>query len=184
LTILAGVDVTDMQKQKTKAAVIVCAILNDSPDNRTDKYEQEWNGFWHFYNAMQFLPGFAGVTENGMSAMIYNIIPSYSPDVEDANADSDTSEQWTEILEQVFDDEAKVYLNKLITIGVPSPSSVGYELVNSRGAVIAGCELAWEDKKIAFLLEEDAKDIFEREGWKVIMVNEDVDISAFEGGNN
>ena len=29
-------------------------IIDDVPDSRTDKYELDWNGFWHFVNVMQF----------------------------------------------------------------------------------------------------------------------------------
>lgn len=175
-----------MQNHKTKAAVCVCAVLNDISDNRSDKYEEEWNGFWHFYNTMQFLSSFAGVTEKGMEAIIYNTIPVMIVDIEDDNADIGISEQWTEILEQVFDDDAKEYLNKLISMGIPAPSCVGYELENSNGAVVAECEIIWEDKKIALLLEEQIKDreIFEQEGWTVIMVNDEVERSVFEGGIN
>ena len=34
---------------KAEGAVAVCAVLNDEKDLRTDKYEQEWNGFWRFH---------------------------------------------------------------------------------------------------------------------------------------
>lgn len=39
---------------KSDGAIAVCAVLKDEKDKRTDKYEQEWNGFWQFCNVMQF----------------------------------------------------------------------------------------------------------------------------------
>ena len=55
LTVLAGVASSERQKYKMNAAVTVCALLNDAIESRTDKYEAEWNGFWQFFNMMQFL---------------------------------------------------------------------------------------------------------------------------------
>ena len=184
LTIFAGVDALDMQKLRAKAPVIVCAVLNDNPNKRTDKYEEEWNGFWNFYNVMQFLSTFAGVTEKGMEAVIYSTIPLIIPDTAEESTGFSINRQWIDIIEQVFDEGVKEYLNVLISKGVPAPSSAGYELENSNGAVVAECEIVWEDIKIALLLDEQIKnkEIFEQEGWKVITVDENVEVTMFEGG--
>jgi DEAD/DEAH box helicase domain-containing protein len=53
----------------------VFATLLDSEDYRTDKYEVEWNGYWQFFNVMQFLGSFAAVTANGLAQNIYDAIP-------------------------------------------------------------------------------------------------------------
>ena len=76
LTILAGAAASDIKKNKMNANLSVCALLNDDIESRTDKYESEWNGFWHFFNVMQFLPGFAAVTVNGLNHMVYHEIPA------------------------------------------------------------------------------------------------------------
>jgi DEAD/DEAH box helicase domain-containing protein len=76
LTILAGAALTEIQKYQRHAEVTVCALLNDVLEERTDNYEAEWNGFWHFFNMMQFLLNFAAVSVNGMEQMIYNKIPA------------------------------------------------------------------------------------------------------------
>ncbi len=68
---------------KAEGAVAVCAVLNDEKDRRTDKYEQEWNGLWRFYNVMQFSDEFIAVSSVGMSHMDYLALPVA------INADSD-----------------------------------------------------------------------------------------------
>ena len=34
--------------------VSVYAVLDDEFQSRKEKYEEEWNGLWNFYNVMQF----------------------------------------------------------------------------------------------------------------------------------
>ena len=46
LSVYTGVVIDDMQKNKTKANIAVFALLNDNEEERTIKYEAEWNGFW------------------------------------------------------------------------------------------------------------------------------------------
>ncbi len=60
---------------KTQGAVAVCAVLDDEKDSRTDKYEQEWNGFWRFCNLMQFSDNFVAVSSVGISRMNYLTLP-------------------------------------------------------------------------------------------------------------
>lgn len=56
---------------KAGGAVAVCAVLNDEKDRRTDKYEQEWNGLWRFYNVMQFSDEFIAVSSVGIALYFY-----------------------------------------------------------------------------------------------------------------
>ena len=42
---------------------------------RTDKYEQEWNGFWQFFNVMQFNKSFAAVCRTGLDSHAYVTLP-------------------------------------------------------------------------------------------------------------
>ena len=50
----AGVLPSNLKADGKNAPITVLALLDDRPDARTDKYEQEWNGFWQFFNVMQF----------------------------------------------------------------------------------------------------------------------------------
>lgn len=107
---------------KAGGAVAVCAVLNDEKDRRTDKYEQEWNGLWRFYNVMQFSDEFIAVSSVGMSHMDYLALPVA------INADSDTvapvaavDDAWNAIKELLFDDDAKAFVEIAKDAGVPAP---------------------------------------------------------------
>lgn len=185
LIVLAGISISEMKKYKSKAAVTVCALLNDALENRSDKYEAEWNGFWQFFNMIQFLESFTAVSVNGMNQMIYNQIPATVQSESAAvNQDNVANEAWAEVITQIFEDEAKECANKLIALGVSAPSMVGYELVNLKGAIIAECELAWENERIAFLLEDqvDNKESFEENGWRVFTTDDSLSVEMFQGG--
>ncbi len=95
------------------------------------------------------------------------------------------TEDWLSIKEELFDDEAIKFAIKLQSMNVKAPSSVGYELTDSRGAVIAECEMAWEEEKVAALLPEqwEYKAVFEKAGWQVFTVNNNIP-SSIKGGMN
>jgi DEAD/DEAH box helicase domain-containing protein len=175
LTFFAGVDRSDFQTNKTNAVIMVTALLNDSKESRNEKYESDWNGFWHFFNVMQFLKSFAAVSTEGLKDMVYCELPAKRGqttlyDEQDPISD----EAWTEILEQIYDPSAKEFAGRLISLGAPAPSSIGYELENDNGEIVAECEMAWEMKNIALLLLDrvESKEKFEKHGWKVFTIND------------
>ena len=182
LSVFSGVAKSDMQAKGSDASITVCALLNDDIDSRTDKYEAEWNGFWQFYNIMQFLSGFAGLSTDGIDKMVYSQIPIVMEEttVEVTGA---SNEAWSDILEQIFDPSAKEFVEKLIQSDIAPPSSVGYELFDSNGGVVAECEMAWETEKIVFLLDDqlDAKTKFEEIGWTVLQISDPINAVIFKG---
>jgi hypothetical protein len=102
LTVYAGVEADDLHRSKFAAEIIVYAVLNDRQNDRTDKYEPEWHGFWQFYNVLQFLPSFTAVTTEGLQGMIYHQVPWQMAPPEAAPAAEAT---WpVEIMELLFDD--------------------------------------------------------------------------------
>ncbi len=187
LTILAGVTISDWMKNKANPNITVCAQLNDDIETRTEKFEADWNGFWHFFNVMQFSPNFAAVSVNGMYHSVYDSIhltmmKETAVAVEEENV---IDESWDEVVEQLFDDTVKECVDKLIRLGVSAPSIVGYELQDNNGAIVAECELAWENEKIALLMSEQLewKNKFEDLGWKVFSTVDDFSSEMFQGGS-
>ena len=186
VSIYSGVSASEMKAKKTNAEVSVFATLLDSEDARTDKYEVEWNGYWQFFNVMQFLGSFSAVTANGLAQDIYDAIPVVTASGSTTAASGQAvSSEWEEDLEYI-DDSAKAMADKLIAISAPAPSSVGYELEDSMGAGIAEAEMAWEEKKIVYLLpdQEEYRSIFENQGWAVITDTTEPAITIFEGRNS
>jgi len=183
LKMLSGIKISDMRANGTKAMATVCAVLDDKLDNRTDKYEAEWNGFWQFFNFMQFLPEFVGVTTTGLERGIYDELTYVVNEIDETHEVIDNGE-WELVIEEIIDDEAITFARKLIELGVQAPTTVGYEIVDSKGAVIAECEMVWVIKKIALLLEYqlESKDVFEADGWKIITIDQEIDTELFKGG--
>lgn len=125
---------------KAEGDVAVCAVLNDEKDHRTDKYEQEWNGFWRFHNLMQFADEFVAVSSTGMSRMNYLALPALVNAVSDpAVSATEIDDAWDAIIELMYDDDAKAFVELARDTGVPAPAedNIGYEVEGDDGEVIA-----------------------------------------------
>ncbi len=164
-----------MSELKAFKPVSVCAVLKDEIGVRTDKYEQEWNGFWLFFNVMQFGEKFAAVSSSGLTRMDYLALPVISdPNAEhEISADSLSSEDaWHSIFGLLFDDEAKSFAELASNSGIPAPDedNIGYEIEGEAGVVIATIEIAWPEKKLGFMTKEQSTDRekIETLGWKIL----------------
>nr|WP_295258811.1 hypothetical protein [uncultured Blautia sp.] len=109
--IYAGIIAGELKKQ---GPVTVCAVLNDEKDQRTDKYENEWNGLWHFTNIMQFSEQFIAVSSTGLQNMNYVALPivdTFSTPFDEATVGMAVSDGWTELLKsemaQLFEEERR-----------------------------------------------------------------------------
>ena len=182
LKVLAGVGTTDMRAKRSDADYRVIAVLSDGAEGRTDKYAEEWNGFWQFFNVMQYLPGFAAVSTTGIDTGVYHALPiTLNLDVPVPPIGTDDT-AWAEALEQTLDATAKAMAEKMIELGIPAPSIVGFELTDESGEVIAEAEMAWEAQKIAFLLPEQSESTaFEAHGWLVLTADSELTKEIFDG---
>lgn len=190
IDVLAEVSLADMTTMKMGAPAKILAILDDDPDSRSDKYEMDWNGFWHFVNVMQFNSSIKFLSKLGMSKAVYTslgsiVTDSEEPDIE-VTAEIVVDEKWNDIMEEFIDDIAITCATEMRKNGIPAPSTIGFELSSSvNGATIAEAEIAWIEKKIVWLLPEQEiyADTFKTNGWFVLYSSEKVDLNTFEGGN-
>ena len=184
LYMYAGV-LIDRIKADRNAPVAVCALLDDRIDNRTNKYEQEWNGFWHFNNIMQFDACFVGVCNTGLDAHGYVALPFGQVDTsaEDIMPSNSGNTGWNEIRKLLFDEEAFIIADSLEEKGISAPDEVGYELTDQSGEVIAEIELAWIQKKIGFMTDSqiDDREKAEKDGWTIFSGIEEIDTIFKEG---
>ena len=166
-------------KADKNAPVSVCAILDDRVNNRTGKYEQEWNGFWQFFNVMQFAKEFVAVSRNGIDAHAYNALPfgQTTAAAEDTTPAQARNDGWTEIRELIFDEETARIADELEKKSIMAPEEAGYELADDSGEVIAEIELAWTTKKIGYMTEaqQEDRDKAEGYGWKIFTSVEEID---------
>lgn len=184
LTIYAG---ALLERIKNKEPIAVCAILEDDIDRRTDKYEAEWNGFWNFYNVMQFADEFIGVSSTGISNMDYVALPTISDDYV-SHTDEGAISSWDNIKSLLFDDDSKVFVDIISDIlsgaDIPNEDDIGYEVEGENGEVIATIEIAWPSRKIGFMTADqmEDKEAVEAVGWKILSVMDAAGIADFFGG--
>jgi len=182
ITIYAGVP-TDKMSVKNYP-VSVCTILDDKKETRTDKYEEEWNGFLQYLNVMQFSPNYVAVSTTGLENNGYLSLPSKVQKQNDNTAVQPENDEWASIEELLFG-ESKDFVKKLKAIGVPVPSedNIGVDVTDNNGQVIGTIEIAWPDSKVGYLTEEQLTDKtkLEAEGWKIISATDELDVSIFGG---
>ncbi len=173
-------------KADKNAPVAVLALLDDRADSRTDKYEQEWNGFWQFFNVMQFNKTFAAVCNTGLDDHAYVALPygkSKTTAEDNSPAAASASEGWAEIREMLFDDATLKLADALEEKNIAAPEEAGYELTNDSGEVVAEIELAWISRKVGYMTQEQASDREKAEnaGW-VIFTTADEIVTIFGEG--
>ena len=92
------------------------------------------------------------------------------------------------IIIEIIDDDAKAFVDLLKDTGIPVPDedNIGYDVAGTNGAVIATVEIAWPDRKIAFLTEEQSeyRENLEQQGWKILTILDaaNSDIASVWGG--
>jgi DEAD/DEAH box helicase domain-containing protein len=183
MQLLAGANCQDFQENCENASISVFAVINDALDFRTHKFEAEWNGFWHFYNVMQFLPGFVAASQSGLNDGVYHSLPTLPlvapPPILEVE---ETAASWLAVLEDLLDEKAQAAAKRFIDAGLPAPSTVGYELLDSAEAVIAEAEMAWEGARIVWLLPEQEvyQAIITAADWLVITGESAIDPTQFE----
>ncbi len=175
LFMYAGIDMEYMKANGASAVPYVFVLLNDKQSTRGDKYKEEWNGFWQFFNVMQFSQRFVGCSITGLNKSSYEVLGLIGTTTPTPETEETTG--WDVIKEQLYSEEAIAFMNKCASLGIEPPSIVGFEFEKG-GIIVAEAEMAWEDKKVVFLTSdqvEDNRQIFENEGWIVVTSNDDIE---------
>jgi DEAD/DEAH box helicase domain-containing protein len=121
----------------------------------------------------------------GLEQQVYYALPIISDDAATPmQSVSSEDAAWNDVCEMLFDDEAKVFIDSIRSMGIPLPDEVGYELEGDSGEVLATIEIAWTGRKIAYLTEEQMsdKELLEVMGWKIVD-SITVDAKLFGGDN-
>jgi len=186
LAIYAGILASSL---KAEGTVSVCAVLRDEKDQRTDKYEQEWNGLWQFHNMMQFTDEFIAVSSVGMAQMDYLNLPIATADIVPASGDDvqAVDQAWDAIMELLFDEDAKAFAEQARDAGIPAPNEdyIGYEVEGDDGEVIATVEIAWPDEKVGFMTAEqlEDKEKLENMRWRIVDMLSISEAADYFGGD-
>lgn len=183
LSLYSGIAISKAKGDRS-TPYTVFAIFDDKTDPANEKYEMEWNGFWHFVNILQFNPEFSFVTRIGLEKMIYlqldEPVTTVVKETEQASANS----EWDGVVEELFDEMAKNMAMTLKDANAPIPDKIGYELVDN-DEVIAEIEMAWMEKKLAYLTEDqmEYEKILSEKGWTIINFDTTIDKDMFGGAN-
>ena len=177
----AGITVHDFKAGKD---VDVCAVLKDESEYRTDAYEAEWNGFWRFWNMMQFCEQFAAVSSTGLAQSVYSDLPAETEMPEEV-----LGGDWNTLTELLLEESEKAFAKFAAEIGIPAPDAddIGYEIETEQGEVIATMAMAWPGRKIGFMTEDqiDDKEAVEALGWRILTADDmgNSDTVKFFGGD-
>ncbi|MBM7572943.1 DEAD/DEAH box helicase [Aquibacillus albus] len=147
-----------------KAIEGIIRIEDDFTNRNLDDYKRTWNEFWRLSNLLQFLPNVYQVSRE--------LIEEFGDDLSlETQCDNDMSEEWLERFE-IVDESCKAVLHELMDNQTPVPE-VGYEVASSQGT-LGELELAWEDKKVGVLLDEDEDllKILKEKHWQVFFLTE------------
>ena len=147
-------------------------LHDDDPSRLREDFRASWNRVLRLFNLLQFLPSAWWTTRRGMTANLYDELPTKSePWLHDASIDPDdldAASTWADAL-RLAADELHTDLVRLREQGAPPPE-VGFELEDARGAVLGEAELAWPSHLVAVLMNDQSADqvIFESRGWRVL----------------
>lgn len=155
--------------------LLVNVILGE-PGEDEALFQSAWQGFLTAYNLLQFLPAAGFTTIEGSRTGIYESIAWNYADRAFGRM-REAPPQSGRILEELLQEaleETHAGLRILVDRKLPLPT-LGYELLNAEGEIVAEAELAWEDVKIAGLLAEQAKGArcFTERDWQTIEIDED-----------
>ncbi len=157
-----------VQQGDPDAAAVALHLHDDKASRENNGYRRVWNGVLRLFTLLQFLPGAWWTTRVGMERDVY---PEFAPVPEIPEAaeplSGPSAEEWKDVI-GLSDPAVHGLLEELSACGTPVPE-VGFELLDSRGAVLAEAELGWPAHEVAVLLPEQTVHVsaFERAGWRV-----------------
>ncbi|HEX3020104.1 MAG TPA: DEAD/DEAH box helicase [Chitinispirillaceae bacterium] len=131
--------------------------------------EESWRQWLQIANIIQFVPfSFFAIEGERLQSQYLQINPSIF-----SKESVDITPEWMEIFEQVkYSGDDILALVKKLEKELEKIPEVSYELVNIDGEIIAEAELAWENEKVAILVDDTCQECFKRAGWNVFVLPE------------
>lgn len=178
-----------LMKGNKNAASSVCIILQDTKEQRTDKYQEEWNGFWHLFNVLQFDDSFVAVTESGIEEGVYQALPvSVAESIQEVaatNEDVAGTNYWDEIIcDEYVPVKVIDFAKKAKENNITPPDDLEPEIEFDDTDAIAMAELVWYDQQLAYVLDDQTEDreLLVAHGW-IIVNDESLNDKSMFGGD-
>ena len=164
--VFAPVPLSAVQGGDPNSMMVPVNLHDDVVSSNADDYRRAWNATLRLFNSIQFLPQVLWTTGKGTAKQLY---PEFVPaDGSSVGAVVVNDPGWVEAIELVAN-ELKNLLSALAEAGLVAPK-VGFELVDGNGAVLADAELAWQDWRLAVMLDDNDvyRQLFEGDGGTVL----------------
>ncbi|EMX1538540.1 DUF1998 domain-containing protein [Escherichia coli] len=137
-------------------------ICFDDRYTQDDGYEAGLNGFWRLVNLLQFLPDITFTSRKAVHLPQESVDTKVSATPEEV---PETDESWAEIIEFGLLSAEEIALLQSHSLSAPT---LGYELQNDEGEIIAEADLAWPSKKWALIIDnQEFIPLFTTRGWHV-----------------
>ena len=137
-------------------------ICFDDRYTQDDGYEAGLNGFWRLVNLLQFLPDMTFTSRKTVHLPQESVDTKVSATPE---AVPETDESWAEIIEFGLLSAEEIALLQSHSLSAPT---LGYELQDDEGEIIAEADLAWPSQKWALIIDnQEFIPLFTTRGWHV-----------------
>ena len=142
-------------------------IYLDDHAQSEPSFKPSWNEFLRAMNLFQFLhprTGFFCATGLDDSEHYEGLDSGSPPPI--------LSSEWITVLEESSETSYNRLLGKLSDLDAPAPE-LGFEIRTSQNKILTTAEIAWPDKKTAFLYDEcwEDREDCKKEGWKCLHLN-------------
>lgn len=153
-------------------------LLDASVASDEEDLHRAWRQWLQLFNTLQFMRGVLLVTGDGLAGHDYDGLVPVSVGTAPAQpaGQAALNAAWQAVVEQALEPLAKG-LKQLAQAG-STPPEVGLELVDTKGRVSADSELAWVQEQVVVLRpdQEDLIELWGAEGWKVVLLDESLDL--------
>jgi DEAD/DEAH box helicase domain-containing protein len=133
----------------------------DAPTIDDGQRRRFWQQWWHAANLLLPLANTWMSADSGVAFNTLDDAPAF-------RTLGEVSPEWEVAMADVLP-EAQGLLQAAIEAGASCPI-VGYELLDDADRVIAQAELAWPDRRVAVLIDDVGRDVFEATGWRVLVM--------------
>lgn len=167
-----AVEKGSISESKPEGMRLLCCFSDEKEGRTLPGFEAAWTGMLRAYNLIQFIPRAFFVSTDGLKSPLYDDLAIPEEPSGGEKGEAPVASEWDQIKELV-DSSLHELLERLAAQGCATPEP-GYELMSGTSGIVATAELAWEDKLIAALSEDEMafQPVFEGMGWKIFSLEE------------
>lgn len=153
-------------------------LLDASAAADEEALHRSWRRWLQLFNTLQFMRGTVLATGDGLAGHDYDALAPVAAETAPAQpaGQAALNAAWQVVVEQALE-LLTPGLKQLAHAGA-APPDVGLELVDAKGRVSADSELAWVQEQVVVLRpdQEDLIELWGAEGWKVVLLDESLDL--------